>query len=118
MKIVYLVFALLFLGIGVIGIILPVLPTTPFFLMTTVFFAKSSPKFHAWFTNTQLYDKHLRLFVETRSMTKKQKWTLMIFVDIVCLISFILIPYWIVRVILIILEVGKYYYFTKYVKTV
>lgn len=118
MKIIYLVFALLFLGIGVIGIILPVLPTTPFFLITTVLFAKSSPKFHNWFINTKLYNQHLKLFVETRSMTKKQKWTLMIFVDIVCLISFILIPVVIIRVILIILDLGKYIYFTKYVKTI
>jgi len=117
MRIVYLLFALIFLGLGVIGIVLPVLPTTPFFLLTTVFFAKSSPRFHGWFIQTRLYDKYLKSFIETRSMTKRQKWSLMIFVDIICIVSFILISSWVVRIILILCEIGKYYYFTKYVKT-
>ena len=118
MKIIFITLALFSLATGLLGIILPVLPTTPFLLLTGYFLARSSDKLNDMFTSSRLYKKYLKEFVENKSMTKKRKWTLLIFVDVMMIISFILSPFVIVKIVIVILEIGKYFYFIKYIETV
>jgi len=48
LKPVYFILGWIFFVIGIIGIFIPLLPTTPFLLLTALLFSKSSPRFHAW----------------------------------------------------------------------
>ncbi|WP_204112588.1 YbaN family protein [Shimia biformata] len=48
MRIVWLVLGLLSVGLALIGIVLPLLPTVPFLLLATFFFARSSERLHYW----------------------------------------------------------------------
>ena len=73
MKIVYLALAFLFLAVGAVGVVLPVLPTTPFLLVAGACFARGSERFHRWFLGTRLYQKHLDSFVKSRAMTLRTK---------------------------------------------
>ena len=70
LKIVWIVFGFLCLGLGTIGIVLPILPTVPFYMATLFCFAKSSKKLHEWFVGTNLYKKHLDSFVQKRVKTE------------------------------------------------
>ncbi len=107
-----------FMILGIIGIILPLLPTTPMLLLTAYFYSKGSPKFHKWFTRTWLYKKYLKNYAETRSMTIKGKIKLMILVDTMLLIPFITISYLPIRILIIILVITKHLYFFTQVKTI
>ncbi|MTL75183.1 DUF454 family protein, partial [Turicibacter sanguinis] len=80
---------LLSMGLGLIGVILPVLPTTPFLLLASVCFVKGSDRFDRWFKGTKLYQKHLETFVESKKMTLKQKWTILLFADFMLMFPFI-----------------------------
>ena len=70
------------LALGTIGIILPLLPTVPFYMLTLFCFTKGSKKMHNWFTKTQLYKKHVKDFIEKKSMPLRSKITVMSIVTI------------------------------------
>ncbi|GLG89946.1 YbaN family protein [Sellimonas catena] len=72
-RIFWIILGFLCLGLGTAGIVLPVLPTVPFFMATVFCFAKSSKHLHDWFVGTKLYKKHLDSFVKQRAMTMRTK---------------------------------------------
>ena len=53
LRLVWIVLGFLCLGLGTIGIVLPILPTVPFYMATLFCFAKSSEKLHNWFIGTK-----------------------------------------------------------------
>lgn len=116
MKIVYFLFGTMSLSFGVVGVILPVIPTTPFLLLSTYLYSKSSKRINDWFINTRLYKKYLEDFIENKTMSKKYKWSLLITVDIILLISFIQLNMLFVRILIILLFLIKHWYFYTYVK--
>lgn len=72
-RVFWIILGFLCLGLGTAGIVLPVLPTVPFFMATVFCFAKSSKRLHDWFVGTKLYKKHLDSFVKQRAMTMRTK---------------------------------------------
>jgi uncharacterized membrane protein YbaN (DUF454 family) len=88
------------LGLGVLGLILPVLPTTPLLLLASYCFVKGSERFEIWFKGTTLYKRHLETFVKERSMTLKQKLTILLFADVMIAIPFFILDSLMVRVML------------------
>ena len=77
MKPVYFIIGIVSMLLGAVGVVLPVLPTTPFLLLSAWCFAKSSRRFHCWFISTALYKNHLDSFVQHRSMTWRTKLSLL-----------------------------------------
>ena len=117
MKIIYVILGFVSMGLGIVGSFLPGLPTVPFLLLASFFFARGSERFHRWFTQTKIYKNYLEDFEKNRSMTLKAK------IGLLCLSStMIAFPIFFVknnylRLALILVVIFKYYYFIFCIKT-
>lgn len=87
---VWAAFGFVALGVSMVGVALPFIPTTPFLLVAAFCFARSSERLNAWFKSTKLYRRVLESYVRKRSMTLKAKLAILIPVTILLGIGFAL----------------------------
>lgn len=116
-KILYMIVGCISLGLGIIGVILPILPTVPFVLLAAFCFAKSSERLDGWFKNTKLYrENNIK-----SGMTKQAKVRIMCLVTLLMSIGFIMMGLKgivVGNIVLLIVWVFHMVYFTFGVKTV
>ena len=72
-KTVYKPLGFLFLFLGLLGIPLPVLPSTPFILLAAWFFARSSEKWHTWFLSSELFGPMIHNWETNRCISCRTK---------------------------------------------
>lgn len=73
LRIVYIIAGTLSLGLGVTGIFIPGLPTTPFLLLAAFFYAKSSERLHRWLIRHKVFGPFISDFREGKGMTVRAK---------------------------------------------
>ena len=112
-KLIYLLVGLIAFILGAIGIFLPILPTTPLFLLTSFCLLKSSDKLNEKFMQTKMYEKYVKSFVEKGGMTLKAKLCLVIPVSLLLLFMFITIDSPIMKGVIIVMWLAKVIVFTK-----
>ncbi|MCZ7613567.1 MAG: YbaN family protein [Ignavibacteriaceae bacterium] len=107
MKYFYLVSGFLLVTIGVIGIFLPVLPTTIFLILASACFIKSSPQANEWLRNHKVLGMYIKNYQDGTGLTIKSKiinisllW-LMISVS-----AFLFTELWYIRLLLFLIAVG------------
>lgn len=104
-------------GIGVAGVILPVLPGGPFFIFAAYCFGKSSERIENWFKSTTFYKDYVIRIKENTGMTRREKIRINLIADAFIIFSVIYVDIIFVKVIIIILGLIKHYYFIKVIPT-
>ncbi|MBM4279039.1 MAG: DUF454 domain-containing protein [Deltaproteobacteria bacterium] len=96
-----------FVGLGVVGIFLPVLPTTPFLLLAAACYARSSERFYHWLLDHRWFGKYIQTYREGKGIPVKAKALSisLIWLTIFSSVIFIVHPL-IVKVILIVIAMG------------
>lgn len=80
--------------LGVIGIFLPVMPTTPFLLLASACFVRSSPRFHDWLINHRYFGAYLRYYMDGRGIPRKAKIGIITLLWITITPSAVLVSVW------------------------
>ena len=91
-RVLFIVFGLVAVGMGVLGVVLPGLPTTPFLLLASWLFYRSSPRLQQWLLASWL-GKYIRNYQRRGGMTATQKaGAIGMMVVMVLLSTFVFIP--------------------------
>ena len=113
MRLIYFIIGILSLGMGGLGIVLPVLPTTPFLLLAIACFSRSSKRFEDWLYHTKMYQIYVADFRETGSISKERKKKVIVSIYILMGISIYLAPIIWVKLVLFALTIFITYYLFK-----
>lgn len=74
-------------GLGIIGVFVPVLPTTPFLLLSSFCFIRSSKRMHTWLINNKIFGEYIYNYMTYRAVRKSVKIKALIFLWVSLLIS-------------------------------
>lgn len=104
--------------LGTVGIFVPVLPTVPFYLATVFCFTKSSNRLKEWFTQTELYKKHMESYFKNRGMSMQSKLRIIALSSLMIGITFFKIEgFPIVRLMVVLVWLTHVYVFFFKIKT-
>jgi len=91
-------------GLGVIGIFVPILPTTPFLLLAAGCYARSSDRFYNWLLGNRLFGNYIRNYREGRGIPLVMKIAIILLLWVTILFSaFMVVTSAYVQVILLII---------------
>ena len=96
MRYLFIILGTFSLAMGIIGIFLPVLPTTPLLLLTAFCYYRGSKRMYAWLMHHPIFGKHIKNFRENRIIPRKVKiGTLLLLWASLLFCAYILSPIWI-----------------------
>jgi len=95
------------LVVGIVGIFLPILPTTPFLLLAAACYIRSSKRFYNWLISNRLFGNYIRNYIERRGVPLRVKvLTLtLLWITIGCSAAFATDTLW-VRIVLVVIAIA------------
>ena len=96
-----------FIVLGVIGIFIPLLPTTPFLLLSAACYIRGSKKFYNWLIKNKWFGEYIKNYQEGKGIPLNVKIISLIVLWITIILStIVIVSYFLIRIILIIIAIG------------
>jgi len=94
-------------GLGIVGVFVPILPTTPFLLLAAACYMRSSERFYRWLTDNRVFGAYVRNYIEGRGMPVRIKaFTILLLWLAIGLSATFAVQSLVVRIILISVAIG------------
>ncbi len=98
---------LISLSLGIVGIFLPLLPTTPFLILSAALFMKSSKRLYNWLMNHKYLGEHLQNYLLHKTISKKSKISALSLLWIAILATIIMIiDNLIIKILLLVIAIA------------
>src|SRR3990170_8801326 len=95
------------LGLGAVGVFLPILPTTPFLLLSAACYYKGSERMHGWLLNSKLFGSYIRNYKEGKGISQMGKiFTIFLLWITICYSAFFIVNNSIVQIVLFTIAIG------------
>ncbi len=105
------IIGLLSTSMGLVGIVLPLVPTTPFLLLAAACFIRSSEKFYSWLINSPVLGRYILAYKEKRGLPLRAKVFILLFLWVTISFSaFVMVSLWFVRVFLFVIASAVTYH--------
>lgn len=106
-KILLIIAGTLFTATGLVGILVPLLPTTPFLILASACYLRSSDRMYEWLLTNRIFGKYLKNYLEKKGVPIGVKiFTLSLLWSTILLSAFVFMDIIWVRIFLIIIAVG------------
>ena len=105
-KYVFISVGILSTSLGIAGIVIPLLPTTPFLLLATFLFLNSSERLYNWLINHKFFGRYIHCYLKHRAITLKLKIISFITLWATLLLSAVLMKSVYITLLLVIVGIG------------
>lgn len=93
-------------SLGILGIILPVMPTTPFLLLAAACFARSSERFYVWLLTNRIFGSYIRDWRDNRGISMPMKIWITVILATTIGASVYFVPLLPIRILLALIGLG------------
>lgn len=107
------IIGLFFVGLAILGVALPLLPTTPFLLVAAGCFAKSSPRLHQKLLNNRVFGPMIRDWQEHRSIPLRAKIISLVSIVLAAAWSVYILPETYLKVLVVVLIAGPFIFIAR-----
>jgi uncharacterized membrane protein YbaN (DUF454 family) len=113
-RLLWLLGGIVFVAVGAIGVVLPLLPTTPFLLLAAYCFARSSTKLHDWLLNHRSFGPLINNWDQHGSIDRRSKRIAIVVIVLTAVISILIgVPWWALASQIVVLAVAATFILTR-----